>query len=76
MRDQRFYFVHSYAVTRWEMVSGGDTLRPPVVSWTEHGQRFVSAVENGPLSAVQFHPEKSASDGLALLGNFVNAVRA
>ena len=55
----RFYFVHSYAVRRWELEVSGRS-PPPVVTWAEHGgDRFVAAVENGPLSATQFHPEKS-----------------
>ncbi len=70
----RFYFVHSYAVRTWEM---GDTgpLTPPIVSWAEHGgDRFVAAVENGPLSATQFHPEKSGDAGAALLTNWLATV--
>lgn len=70
----RFYFVHSYAVRTWEM---GDTgpLTPPIVSWAEHGgDRFVAAVENGPLSATQFHPEKSGAAGAALLTNWLATV--
>ena len=39
----------------------------PLVTWATHGERFVAAVENGPLSATQFHPEKSGDAGLALL---------
>ena len=39
----------------------------PKVTWADHGGRFVAAVENGPLSATQFHPEKSGDAGLALL---------
>ena len=67
----RFYFVHSYAVRRWELeVSGPFT--PPVVTWAEHGgDRFVAAVENGPLSATQFHPEKSGEAGMQLLSNWL-----
>ena len=42
--------------------------RAPLVTWAEHGgDRFVAAVENGPLSATQFHPEKSGDAGAALL---------
>ena len=40
--------------------------RPPLVTWASHGgDRFVAAVENGPLSATQFHPEKSGDAGSA-----------
>lgn len=68
---EMFYFVHSYGVRRWELPPP-DRLRPPIVSWTEYdGDRFVAAVENGPLWATQFHPEKSGDAGAALLQNWV-----
>lgn len=72
--ETRYYFVHSYAVRRWELeVSGPFT--PPVITWAEHGgDRFVAAVENGPLSATQFHPEKSGDAGAALLRNWVKTL--
>ncbi len=70
----RFYFVHSYAVRTWELeVSGPFTA--PVVTWAEHGgDRFVAAVENGPLSATQFHPEKSGDAGAEVLRRWVATV--
>lgn len=68
--DARFYFVHSYAVRRWEMDTSS-TLTPPLVTWAEHGEPFVAAVENGPLWATQFHPEKSGDAGAHLLRNWV-----
>ncbi|HEU0041335.1 MAG TPA: imidazole glycerol phosphate synthase subunit HisH [Jiangellaceae bacterium] len=72
--DERFYFVHSYAVRRWELPPP-DRLRAPSVTWTDHGgDRFVAAVENGPLSATQFHPEKSGDVGLRLLENWVRGI--
>jgi glutamine amidotransferase len=68
---ERFYFVHSYAVRSWGLVTDGHT-RPPLVTWSEHGgDRFVAAVENGPLCATQFHPEKSGDAGAALLRSWV-----
>src|SRR4051812_12803361 len=71
---ERFYFVHSYAVRRWELVTN-DRTRAPLVTWAEHGgDRFVAAVENGPLSATQFHPEKSGDAGAALLRNWVESL--
>jgi len=73
VESERFYFVHSYAVTRWELVTHGRT-KPPMVTWAEHGDRFVAAVENGPLSAVQFHPEKSGDAGAQLLRNWVESL--
>lgn len=71
LEDERFYFVHSYGVRRWEL--DGDTpLAKPQVTWTEHGDdRFVSAVEHGPLWATQFHPEKSGDAGRRLLENWL-----
>jgi imidazole glycerol-phosphate synthase subunit HisH len=65
-----FYFVHSYA----GVPDGVDD--PAILARTEHGQRFVSAVARGPLLGVQFHPERSGSDGLQLLSNFVGLARA
>jgi glutamine amidotransferase len=62
--DTRFYFVHSYAVH--------DTAGR--VTTAEHGERFVAAVEHGPVSATQFHPEKSGDAGAALLENWLAAV--
>ena len=74
IEDERFYFVHSYAVRFWELITHGRT-RPPLVTWSEHGgDRFVAAVENGPLSATQFHPEKSGDAGARLLRNWVEAL--
>ena len=71
--DTRFYFVHSYGVQRWELESAGP-LRPPLVTWAEHGGPFIAAVENGPLVATQFHPEKSGDAGAHLLANWVSGL--
>jgi imidazole glycerol-phosphate synthase subunit HisH len=74
LRGERFYFVHSYGVRRWEMPPSRG-LRPPRVTWAEHdGDRFVAAVENGPLSATQFHPEKSGDVGATLLETWVRGL--
>jgi len=71
LEGERFYFVHSYAARAWTLSSEGG-LTPPMVTWSEHGgDRFVAAVENGALSATQFHPEKSGDAGAALLGHWV-----
>lgn len=71
---ERFYFVHSYGVRRWELPPH-DRFTPPAVTWSEHGgDRFVTAVENGPLVATQFHPEKSGDAGLALLRTWVRGL--
>jgi len=71
VEDQRFYFVHSYATRRWELAES-PRLAPPRVTWTAYdSDRFVSAVENGPLWATQFHPEKSGDAGATLLRNWL-----
>lgn len=71
----RFYFVHSYGVQNWEMEED-EFIAAPKVSWAQHGNsRFVAAVENGPLWATQFHPEKSGDAGLHLLKNWVDSLR-
>lgn len=72
LAGERFYFVHSYGVRRWLLPDEHPVLRPPTVTWAEHGgDRFVAAVENGPLVATQFHPEKSGDAGAQLLRGWV-----
>jgi glutamine amidotransferase len=71
--DQRFYFVHSYAVQRWDWVEQ-EPFHPPLVTWAEHGAPFIAAIENGPLVATQFHPEKSGDAGLHLLASWVRTL--
>lgn len=67
---ERFYFVHSYAAH--DLVDAVDAH----VTWAEHGgDRFVAAVEAGPLSSTQFHPEKSGDAGARLLRNWVGGLR-
>lgn len=71
---ERFYFVHSYGVRDWTLVTN-DRTQAPLVTWAEHGgDRFVAAVENGPLCATQFHPEKSGDAGARLLRNWVSSL--
>ena len=48
--------------------------RAPRLTWAEHGQPFIAAVENGPLTATQFHPEKSGEPGIRLLSNWVRSL--
>ncbi|MDV3221691.1 imidazole glycerol phosphate synthase subunit HisH [Intrasporangium sp.] len=75
VEDERFYFVHSYAVQTWELEpTGAFAVVAPIVTWARHGARFVAAVENGPLCATQFHPEKSGEAGLHLLENWVRTL--
>ncbi len=71
IEQERFYFVHSFGVTEWNL----DVIPPfpkPSVTWSEHGERFIAAVENGPLTATQFHPEKSGEAGIQLLRNWIS----
>ena len=66
--DTRFYFVHSYAAQQWE----GDPAAK--LTWATHSVPFLAAVEDGPLAATQFHPEKSGDAGAELLTNWVKAL--
>lgn len=73
VEHERFYFVHSFAATSWDL----DVIAPfhqPALTWATHGERFLAAVENGPLSATQFHPEKSGEAGIRLLRNWVESL--
>jgi imidazole glycerol-phosphate synthase subunit HisH len=63
-----FYFVHSYA--------GSPTDGTIALATTVHGRAFVSAVGRGRSLGVQFHPERSGTNGLRLLANFVSIVRS
>ncbi|NGN69914.1 imidazole glycerol phosphate synthase subunit HisH [Streptomyces sp. A7024] len=72
--DERFYFVHSYAVHDWNFEATSAAMTPPLVTWSTHGERFVAAVENGPLWATQFHPEKSGDAGAQLLTNWIESL--
>ncbi|MEU3047040.1 imidazole glycerol phosphate synthase subunit HisH [Streptomyces sp. NPDC006984] len=72
--QERFYFVHSYAVHGWELETANPALRAPQVTWATHGERFVAAVENGALWATQFHPEKSGDAGAQLLTNWIGTL--
>jgi len=70
IRDERFYFVHSYAAQEFPL-EVHDPFPKPILTWAEHGSRFLAAVENGPLTATQFHPEKSGEAGIQLLRNWL-----
>jgi len=81
VEHERFYFVHSYGAREFPLGTTEDTGRfaAPLVTWSGAGNAaqsdaFVAAVENGPLSATQFHPEKSGEAGLALLKNWVESL--
>ncbi|MCZ7418086.1 MULTISPECIES: imidazole glycerol phosphate synthase subunit HisH [unclassified Micromonospora] len=70
--DSRFYFVHSYAVADPAALTASGAR----VTTAHHDCDFVAAVERGALSAAQFHPEKSADTGAALLRNWLATVPA
>lgn len=72
--DERFYFVHSYAATRLELDEEIPHARPILRTTSVHGETFLAAVENGPLSATQFHPEKSGEAGIQLLRNWLDTL--
>ena len=65
VEGESFYFVHSYAAKN----SVGTTQ-----AWSTHGEKFLAAVEDGYISATQFHPEKSGAAGLALIKNWVRSL--
>jgi len=70
IENERFYFVHSFGAQEWTL----DVQPPfpaPLLTWAQHGSRFLAAVENGPLTATQFHPEKSGEPGIRLLKNWL-----
>lgn len=73
LHDERFYFVHSYAAHEWSL-DPHPAIPVPLVTWAQHGESFVAAVENGPLTATQFHPEKSGQAGLRLLTNWLGTL--
>lgn len=59
------YFVHTFAPEPADDAA--------VAAWCEYGRTFAAAIEQGPVWATQFHPEKSSAVGLHLLQNFVDA---
>jgi len=74
LADERFYFVHSFGANG--IGSGrSETLPAPRLAWCDYGGGFLAAVEDGPLAATQFHPEKSGDAGLTLLENWLETVR-
>lgn len=64
--NERFYFVHSFAAHT--------TTADALVATCDYGERFIASVELGSLSVVQFHPEKSADTGAALLSNWIGTL--
>jgi glutamine amidotransferase len=70
--DTRFYFVHSYALrmTDAEPLAAAGAL----ITIATHGEPFAAAVEHGPVSATQFHPEKSGDAGAVVLSNWLETL--
>nr|VFJ58245.1 MAG: glutamine amidotransferase / cyclase [Candidatus Kentron sp. FW] len=64
---EKLYFVHSYRAVP------EPANRDWILATTDYGSPFVSAVQRGNVAAVQFHPEKSGTAGLAILKNFLTA---
>ena len=73
IENELFYFVHSYAAKEFSLQVDPPFI-PPAVSFAEYGEKFIAAVENGPLTGVQFHPEKSGEAGIALLRNWLGTI--
>lgn len=73
LENEMFYFVHSYAAKEFSLQVDPPFVSPSV-AYATHGERFVASVENGPLSGVQFHPEKSGEAGIQLLRNWIGSL--
>ncbi|QAY60821.1 imidazole glycerol phosphate synthase subunit HisH [Microbacterium protaetiae] len=74
IENERFYFVHSYGASAWNLQTQ-PPFPAPVLTWCDYGATpFLAAVENGPLAATQFHPEKSGEAGIRLLTNWIDGL--
>lgn len=71
LEQERFYFVHSFAAIGLELDDTLPHAAPLELTYSTYGERFLAAVENGPLTATQFHPEKSGNAGIQLLRNWL-----
>lgn len=65
VEKESFYFVHSFAAK---------TAVGSMQAWTTYNEKILAAVEDGPVSATQFHPEKSGAAGLKLIKNWVESL--
>ena len=76
LADPRFYCVPASGGRHFPRGAEGSAgpLKRPLVTWAEHGDRFVAGVENGALAATQFHPEKSGDAGAHLLTNWIQSL--
>lgn len=68
--NSRFYFVHSYYVEMLKKAEADNT-SSQVVGLSSYGVDFAAVIAQGNLFTTQFHPEKSHTNGLQLLKNFV-----
>lgn len=66
VKDEYFYFVHSYHATPYS--------RETVAATTDYGVEMVAVINQGNIYATQFHPEKSGEAGLRILKNFVEII--
>jgi glutamine amidotransferase len=73
VETEKFYFVHSFAAKDLDL-HGTEKIDAPLKHFATHEEKFLASVENGPLSATQFHPEKSGDAGLQLLSNWLETV--
>ena len=73
VHDQEFFFENQLFVSQWVLDAQGP-LTAPKVSWVRSTESFVATVENGPLIATQFLPEKSKSAGHTFLKNWVKSL--
>ena len=77
IENESFYFVHSYGVLGDSAISESSSNNGKPVearTFTEYGEKFLSAIEYGNISATQFHPEKSGKAGEALIKNWANSL--
>jgi glutamine amidotransferase len=73
LAGELFHFDNVSAATEWTLEVYG-AFQPPLVSYATNGERFIAAVENGPLAAVQFQPEQSGDAGAQLLRNWLGTL--
>jgi glutamine amidotransferase len=75
--DAEFHFAHAHAARTFPLLDDwpADTrLVVPVVTWSAGPDRFVAAVENGPLTALQLRPEHSGDAGAQVLARWVDSL--
>lgn len=73
VEQAQFYFLHSFAAKKLEFEKSSKIIKP-LIHRTNYFEEFIAAVENGPLWATQFHPEKSGDAGLKLISNWLGTL--